>query len=611
MKKKLCMIALSAMMLGGAVGLNALPTQKASAGWMETTPVASTAFSGDSFNMNAWYKNSDDPEVYYNAGMKKIIFDYLTGENASLVSRRKLEIDKDIEKSKYSIAATIDVVNEGTLVVEIEDEEYTEESEGGEEVKTKEIPVKFPEGKRFGIGFGMQRLRSIIGEDTMNYFYVERKGSGYVAGVAAYAENEDGEIVDVIDMAPVAVSGTTFAFTLEGNYKNEVVAKIGSQVIYTGEIPQNPIDGYFGFMESDINAPVIEEDAEMSEEDYEALLYARCSREFVSAVTVKNDYYANPENVNINDDFSDGSIDTSLWALSNQGSYMKGVAETDGMLRFIDSNDSTLATRYKYSNFEMRLDVPYIKRHADYTPEGKLRSAACNWFGFFCGIDSESPEGINGTTKTIQNYSSSYFLTFRTKMDKGVPVGEKTEVLFGTAGSNRDIVSLPNQYNIWDLRNEDRTLNIVFTSMDGNYTLEIKWDDETEYYKVFSKKLTVSTGYIALAAYGDADTNSVNKANLAYDNVKIINRDYNGMLLSGIKKDSANLIPENETDFGYADSKSPSQLIQDGTDFDGVKAIVEEMDEEEKGCGSFVDIGTASIAMLAAGVAVLKKRRNK
>lgn len=603
MKKKLCIIALSAMMLGGAVGLNALPTQKASAGWMQTTPVNLVKDNGEAYDKNEWYKNADDPNVYYNEGMKSVIFDYLTGENASLINRKKLEVDEDIPQSKLSISATIEVINEGTFEVDSEDGEVDEE---GNPVK-REISVTFPEGKRFGIGFGMQRLRSIVGEDVMNYFYVERKGNGYVAGLAVYAD-DGGEIVEVLKQNPVAVSGTVFDFSIEGNSDNTVTAKIGSQVIYSGEIPENPLDGYFGFMESDINAP---EEPDVNEDDLDALLYGRCSREFVSEITVTNDYYANPENVNINDDFEDESIDTSLWSLSNQGSYMKGVAETDGMLRFIDSNDSTLATRYTYSNFEMRLDVPYIKRHADFTPEGKLRSAACNWFGFFCGIDTDSPDAINGTTKVIQNYTTSYLLTFRTKMEKGVSLGEGTEVLFGTAGSERKIYKLPSQYDIWDLRNEDRTLNIVFTSIDGNYALEIKWDDETEYYKVFSEKLTVTTGYIALAAYGDNDTNSVNKANLAYDNVRIINRDYKGVLLSGINKGSNNLIPDDEKDFGYADSKSPSQLIQDGTDFDGVKAIVEEMEEEEKGCGSFVDIGTASVAMLAAGVAVLKKRRNK
>ena len=133
------------------------------------------------------------------------------------------------------------------------------------------------------------------------------------------------------------------------------------------------------------------------------------------------------------------------------------------------------------------------------------------------------------------------------------------------------------------------------------YTLDVKWAEETEYYHVFTAQYPLTTGYITLLGYGLGDAWYPIKSNFAYDNVKITNRDYKGNVISGLFPESEALIEETE-DYGYADTKSPAQLLEDGTDFD---------DRSSDGCGGVLDMGMATIATLASGMAALTKRRNR
>lgn len=543
MKKKIGILTLVAVLAGGMIGILDTSVKNASAGWISEDVLDGSALSSDTLDEEAWV--IDDGISWKK---DKILFEKNSFEDTKLIHRTQLYAD--VDNSAYTIKATI-----GSLDM------------AGE--------------KRFGIGFGFERLRYVVGDSNTNYAYVEKSGNGYVAGVCSY--NEDEEKTELVS-SPVALSGTEWDFEIVGAYPNLITVKIGELTVYEGETVTENISGYFGFLET----------GDTTDSQY--------SEGYVSAIEVDNDYYDTPENVNIYDDFEDGSINTAVWNLYNNASYLKGVAEVDGMLRFIDSNQSTLTTKYKYSNFEMSLDIPYVKKTAEYNQDGTLQSAACNWFGFFCGVETDDYTAVTSTDKVISK-CEGYFLSFRSTIEANGAASGGTTVLFGPMKS-RKTYALPGKYDLWNVENEDKILNVMFTCRDGKYNLSVKWSDETEYYSVFTEEYEMKTGYISLCGYGNGEINSSFKANFAYDNVKITNRDYKGQVLSGIEKETNNLLPDGKTDYGYADSKLPAQLLEDGTDFD-------EASTEGNGCAGVANVGGAAVAVLTGAVALLKRRNRK
>ncbi len=426
--------------------------------------------------------------------------------------------------------------------------------------------------RRFGIAFGFDRIRYTVGDENTTFAYVTKGANGNVFGLCHY--NDDCEKTEL--MESYALSGQEWTVKIVAK-KNSVQIFVDGVSVFDGEIG-GYAGGYFG----------ISATAEIG----------ATTKAYVSDMKVTNDYYDLPETPNIYDTFEDESLNTAIWNLYNDAPYLAGVAETGGRLRFIDSNGSTVTTKYRYSNFEMSFDVPWVKRTVEYLPDGNMKSPATSWFGVFCGIDLDDYSGVSTVDKLISN-NESYFLSFSSDVSNGVPSGNTT-VLFGP-DSSRVRYPLPESHNLWNLDNEGRNFNVKFTCVDGVYNLDVKWEDETEWYHVFTKNYTMKSGYISFTGYGNGGNTSVYKANFDLDNIKITNRDYNGKVIDvGV---SSNNIP-NPGDFGYADSKDPNDLLTDGTDFDEGGS--------EDGCGSVLT-GAESILLAGAigGIAMAKKKRGK
>lgn len=551
-------MAFTAMMLG-MVGLNALPTQKASAGWTETNPVTSEALTKDLSLENGW--RSQDGILLED---QKIVFSKDTLDDARLLYA-KTELNAGIEKSYYVIKATIKV----------------DEMLGD---------------KRFGIGFGCEYTKDPIGKPNTNYLYVKKNADGkFVPGFSSV--DASGEAFEIAQNTDV-LNGSEWAFEIKAEYTiqaphQKVTAKIGDKTIYEGYVKSEELNGYFGFFETGLAIP---------DEEYVVA--------YVSDLTVDNNYYLAQENVNINDDFNDGSVDATAWHVyDDKGINLTGIAETDGMLRFFDAYEETISTKYKYANFEMSFDIPYVKKTVEYNSDGTVRSNTSSEFGIFCGLAEVSEyDNIKKASAVQKSYSSAFALTFQNEdldnnkiMDTTITFAENS-IYANEEKRKEQTETLDKKYDLWDEKNEERVLNVVFTCVDGTYTCDIKWADETDYVTVFTKTVAEKRpGFISFFGMGSPSQ----KANVAFDNVKITNRDYKGNVISG--KPSSNDAIKVEGDFGYADSKSPAQLVPDGTDFDGVQATV----ETKKGCSSVINIGGMSIATLAVGMAVLTKRRNK
>ncbi len=436
-------------------------------------------------------------------------------------------------------------------------------------------------GKRFGIGVGFGRLSYVVGDANTTFIYVEKSGNGFVVGVCSYDENK--KVTEHLTQK-VALTGSEWDFEVTGTYPNVLKVAINEQEIFEGAVAAEGITGYYGFMETGAS----------TDDQY-------CVAT-VNNVSVSNNFYDRPENVNIYDDFNEDFLDTSIWSLYNDAAYLKGVAVDGTQLRFIDSNQSSVSTQYQYSNFELNFDIPYIQREPLYNQDGTFKTAVCNWIGFICGINASDSTAILGADYVISNYPDACFLSFKGNYDNSGNTLGGSYALFGPAKS-RVTYTLPDNYDIWNIANEDRTLNVAFTCIDGVYSLGIKWDDETDYYHVFTREYKLNRGYITFLGYGAGANNNTIKANFALDNIKITNRDYEGNVLTDIEKTSGNIL-ENTGDYGYVDSKLPAQLIKDGTDFDNLSG-------GKSGCNGAVGVGGVFMGLFGVMFAIKKLRCKK
>ena len=420
-------------------------------------------------------------------------------------------------------------------------------------------------GGSFGIGFGFRRSRYRLGDEGTRYFYFREEGGAIKAGLCVWGET--GRRSEAL-IPLVSVSGDELDVELTAKGDGSVEISVNGGEVYAGS-PGGEPGGYFAFCAE--GAPVAD----------------------VCSARVTNDYYDRPENVNVADDFEDGSVNASVWNISNKAPYMKGIAETGGQLRFIENQGGVVTTKYRYSNFAMRFEIADVKHTVETREDGTLLSPVSSWIGLFCGLSADDYSACVNADYIVSNMQG-YFLSFTSGPDKEGYAQKSTTALFGAIGGRKSY-ALPARYHIWDEARQGDSLEVSLTSQDGLFNLDIRWKGESDWYHVFTEQYKTATGYISMTFYGSTAGSTV-RGNGAFDNVNITNRDYLGNVV-GVDETSNNL--ENPGDYGYHDSKSPAQLIADGTDFDG----------KSSGCGAVrLGGGILAAALILAGVALTGRR---
>ncbi len=538
MKNKKKYVVLAALLSVGFIsGVSLDKKIQADAGFMYKEILSSSDFSGTAVNENEW---RTEGEVALQSGA--LVLTAAADEGSSALYRTQLSCESVKDSFVFESRITVNQL-------------------AGE--------------KRGGILLGAERIRYTVGDVNTTFVYVANTSNGMGVGIAAYDEN--GDKTELL-ASPVSVN-TTYSMKIVGTGNSLQLFVNGSEVY--NQAFEGVLGGYFGFATTEEGG------------DDAALSIA------FSNVNVVNDYYDVPQNTNIYETFDDNSLNTGIWHLAHNAPYLAGAAEANGRWRCIDDNGSTLTTKYKYSNFDLSFDIPWVKRTTEYYDSGKVSSPACSWFGFFFGIDESDYSNISYADQILgKKNGDCYTLRINPNMVNGVPSGT-TSIMFGRVLSGASKYDLPKQYDLFDLDHEGRTFQVRFSCKDDVFALEVKWADETEWYHVFTVENSMVTGYISFTSYGSGANNSVHKGNMEWDNIVITNRDYNGNVIQ-VEKESEDLA--NPGDYGYADAKDPSDLLVDGTDFDA---------NEKSGCGS-VTTGAEGIlvACLIGGVALLKKRRN-
>lgn len=92
---------------------------------------------------------------------------------------------------------------------------------------------------------------------------------------------------------------------------------------------------------------------------------------------ILNNYYDRPQNSEIIADFNDDDYNVNDWYIKSTGfgGISSGLYVSEGQLHFNNvAQDTTFATRRKYSNFELRFDITDLRRRVVYDEKATKRT---------------------------------------------------------------------------------------------------------------------------------------------------------------------------------------------------------------------------------------------
>ena len=279
----------------------------------------------------------------------------------------------------------------------------------------------------------------------------------------------------------------------------------------------------------------------------------------------------------------------------------------EGKLVFENTAAAYISTGYKYSNFELCFDIVDLARKAVKDENGNYLSYISAWFGIAFGVDS-----VDQSPDTTTRYTSWVQLGDILDADPNYKESKTTRyVVWDNSGSwNAVKTQVMTDFNPWDDRYDNETINVRFTMTDGVIRLYYKIDGDAEWGEPY---LTydygrVKTGYVRIFT-ADGDNESVKGlaytaiSNFSIDNLSIKNTD---------DERSKNVLPtpafksnltQKTPDFDYKTNPSADDLIankiQNG-DMNGGST-------EKSGCSSSVAIAMPFVAF--AVIPFVKRKR--
>ena len=411
-----------------------------------------------------------------------------------------------LEGSNWSNPEEDVVVSEGTLICPNESTEYTryisklsaQIDETFSDLVKMSATVKFnklPVGKNFILAFGLQGIEALPGE-AKNVEVVFENKSGIKVGITAY--DEDGNSVTVAQPKACGMSlkkaGTV---KIELTTDSQIKVSVNGRTVVSGKLPVSG-EGRIGFMQT-----------------------GECGVE-VTNLAITHYVYDRPENVNINEDFEQGAMDVSkltakmidMYAMTPRGQI---VEEYNGsqVLRFYNTGVAYVGTLYKYSNFEMSFDVPFIQTEAEYREDGSLKKPGQSSFTVAFGGEQAdwSAAGWSSAREAIVfNKESAYSF------------------------NNKE--TLKYDYTEEYFTKQNGGFSVKISVVDCFVNVGMKWIDEADYKTVLSYKLEggMPNGYVHIW--------STSVGQFAVDNLKIENLDDNPNVIETEYKSGKWVTPE-------------------------------------------------------------------
>jgi len=356
-------------------------------------------------------------------------------------------------------------------------------SEYYEEFLSAEYTMKLktlPKGEKFIVAFGLSTLESYYGEAGNLELTFENNG-GLKVGLIAY--DEDGAEKKLADAQSVGASlGQNLNIKVSVTADMKANIRVNHKTIYDKKAPME-LEGRVGFLQT-----------------------GNCEAE-ISDIRILSHAYETPENVNISEDFEQGTINVNALTsvmLNSCGFYPSAIAvqEYNGshVLMFSNAGSGYFGTLYQYSNFEMTFDVPYILYKNELREDGTIQKPV-----------------NSGLVVAIADEMADYKATgYTTAADAIVFHADHLYNLKGT--------QVPVSFADKDFSDKDKNegYSIKISVIDTMVTIQMKALKDTKYEEIYSYKIgnATPTGYVHIWSMG--------QANFAIDNFSIVNKDKEG-----------------------------------------------------------------------------------
>lgn len=346
---------------------------------------------------------------------------------------------------------------------------------------------KLPQGKQFIVALGLKTIESYSGE-AGNLELVFANQGGLKVSLKYYDEDEE-EVV-LSNMKSFGGSmGKDFSISIKAMKDGQLAIKVNQVTLYNGKSPVD-LEKRMGFLQT--GGCVVQ----------------------VSKVKITSFMYDRPENANIVEDFERGTMNVNVLG-SKMFSRMQlapaGIRVEDyngsKVLMFRNASTGYIGTKYKYSNFELSFDVPFMLNYTEINENGGILRKANRAFIISYGEEMReaSNYGYSSAPDAIQcNNSALYRLT-----------GEKQRFSFETQDGVNKYFSLK----------ENEGYSLKLRVEDYKVTLYVKALEAKEYDVALSYELGTTTpmGYVNIWCVG--------QNNFAIDNLKITNLDKDPKLL--------------------------------------------------------------------------------
>lgn len=424
---------------------------------------------GDELDKSVWANPSGD--VITQAGT--IIFPKESTEETRLITKSMARVDESLEKVA-SVKANVQLTN-------------------------------IPEGKAFIIAFGLNNVEAMPGDSGSIEIRFQKKGS---LQVAVIANTKDGEAVELSGYKNLA---TTKKVNVEAtlNVGGKIVVSVNGKQVCNATSPVDG-EGRIGFLQT-----------------------GACEVK-ISDIEIATCKYDTPKNCDVFEDFENGTMNRNSLLSSmtiNNAKFNPSqlcIQEYDGnqVLMWENIKAGYIGTKYKYSNFEISFDVPYLARTNEVDQDGNVIKGKSEGIGIAYGC-----EAAECTSWGYQTATDMVLIRTNSKVE---------------SVSNGKFTSGETMYPVFDAE-KGKAFSVKVNMTDSVITVYLKWMDETKYTKVLSYQLTkeTPTGYIQIWATGSG--------NFAIDNLKIVNTDKNPQL-EDVAYESAKI--ERIADFEYEPMKN-------------------------------------------------------
>lgn len=401
-----------------------------------------------------------------------------------------------------------------------------------------------PQNQKFAIGLSLGSAESYSGEAGNIEITFTNEGS-LKTGIVAYDTDES--VVTLLEPQSGLVSvGKSVDVAITAKKDMTLTVRLNNKTVYDQKSPV-ALEGRVGFLQT-----------------------GGCKAE-ISSFNLKSYRYDRPENVNLTEDFETGSINTNTLTsrqVSGNYYYPSGVQveEYNGsqVLMFRNSAVGYLGTIYRYSNFELTFDMPYMLYKGEMWDDATVKTPKSGALLVSFGDETDDYESAG------YEQSADYI-----RFD-GEKVSRKTET-----------VSLADKVSIDKEKNEGYSIRI--SVIDTIVKVAVKELNADAYVEVMSYKIGNKTpnGYIHFWPSGSGT--------FAIDNVKIVNKDMD-----------ANVI-----DVEY--KKGGIEGIG-AEDWEYERAPMVFMEEEEAGFNYNlilpIAIGAAVLVAVIVGVVIILKKKN-